>query len=288
MIDKVCLVTGANRGIGRQVVRLLAGRGATVILVCRDAKRGNDAASEIAARTGNDNLELLCADMSSMQNIRQLAAEFKERHNRLDVLVNNAATVTHERRETVDGFERQLAVNYLAPFLLTHLLLDRLILAGDGRIINVSSRAHWRGRIRFDDINWSRGYGRWSAYSQSKLGNVMFTYEMARRMAGSDVAVNAVHPGLIYTGLAKDLTNVPGWLNWLQRSVSGDEQQGARTIVYLATSPQVRGVSGKYFANCRTKQTSPASRNRDAQRRLWQLSEEMVGLAHHTVPPVSD
>lgn len=287
MHRKVCLITGANRGIGYEVARRLAGRQATVVLVCRDTHRGQQAASEITARTGNADVDVLTADLSSLDQVRRLTTEFKSRYDRLDLLINNAAIVTKERRETADGFEMQFGVNHLAPFLLTHLLLDRLIVAGGGRIINVSSRAHWRGRIHFDDINWTRKYSRWGAYSQSKLANVMFTFELARRLSGSDVTVNAVHPGVINTGLARDLTNFPRGLGWLQRAFSAGPQSGARTIIYLATSTQVQQTSGAYFVNCREKRTSPRSMDRKAQRRLWQLSEEMVGLANRTVPPLS-
>ncbi len=280
MNSKTALITGANRGIGREVAAQLAGMGATVVMVSRDEGRGRTAQAEIQNAVGHDRVHLIIGDLASLDDIRRIAQEYKDRFGQLDVLINNAAIVPSERKESTDGYELQFAVNHLAPFLLTHLLLDRLVMAAPSRIIVVASRAHERGKINFDDIQSEHAYGRWPAYNQSKLANVMFCYELARRLEGSGVTVNSLHPGVIFTRLLQDLVALPTWLNKLFEWVTGSVKDGAKTIVYLATSDEVQSVSGKYFVDCKPKLSGRRAYDQKAQRQLWQLSEQLTGMAH--------
>ena len=221
----------------------------------------------------------MLADLSSRQDIRRLAQEFKRKYRRLDVLVNNVGIVRMARRESVDGIEMTFAVNHLAPFLLTDLLLDTLKASAPARIVNVSSALHHQGKTNFDDLQMRRGYNGLSAYNNSKLANVLFTYELARRLAGTGVTVNALHPGAVRTNLIAS----NGWFfKWIVQPLFDLQaisvEQGAQTSVYLASSPAVDGVTGKYFAQCKPRASSPASYDEEAQKRLWQVSAQMTGL----------
>jgi len=219
----------------------------------------------------------LRADLSSQQEVRQLARQFHERYSRLDVLVNNAGGLWMKRQTTVDGLEMTWAVNHLAYFLLTQLLLDVLKASAPARIINVSSRAHQRANLLFDDLLGERRYGGWNAYCRSKLANLLFTYELARRLQGTGVTVNALHPGFVATGFAGN----NGWLGRLFQSLARwtaiSPEEGAQTILYLATAPEVANVSGKYFVQKRAVSSSAASSDEAAARRLWQVSLEQTG-----------
>ncbi len=269
---KVFLVTGANAGIGRATAERLAASGGTVVLLCRDLARGDAARREIIAATGNPRVELLIADLSSQRQIREVAAEFLSRHDRLDLLINNAAVLTRRRQLTEDGLELQFAVNHLAPFLLTQLLLDLLKRSVPARVITVSSEAHRGGRIDFGDLQGARSYRGLRAYRQSKLANILFTRELSRRLQGTGVTANAVHPGAVATRLL-----FTGWrfarLVWPFLRKPG---RGADPSIYLALSPEVTGVSGRYFVDHRPVEPSARACDPEAAKRLWEISEELT------------
>ncbi|MBN1875450.1 MAG: SDR family oxidoreductase [Anaerolineae bacterium] len=297
MHSKVCIVTGAASGIGAITAHALAQRGATVVIVDRDAEKGALTANQIKEQTGDDAVEFIAADLSAQQEIRRLAEHFKNRHQRLDVLVNNAGAIFPQRRESVDGIEMTFALNYLAYFLLTNLLLDTLKASAPARIINTSSRAHARAQIHFDDLESRTDYRDIKAYEHSKLAIVLFTYELARRLEGAGVTANTLHPGIVATNFA---ANNSGIVGPLMRSVATNfaankrgsgglltrllnfvflsPEQGAQTGIYLATSPEVEGVTGKYFVKCKAVPSSPASYDTVAARRLWQASEDLTNL----------
>lgn len=279
MRDKVCLVTGATSGIGLVTAHELAARGARVVLVGRNREKCDAAVRQIQAATGNQQVEALLADLSSQQQVRDLARQFRERHPRLDVLVNNAGGIWRPRQTTVDGLEMTFAVNHLSYFLLTLSLLDLLKASAPSRIVNVSSHAHEGATLDFDDLQGERRYGAWRAYCRSKLANLLFTYELARQLAETGVTANALHPGWVATGFAGN----NGWrgrvFQFLARRFALSPEQGARTVVYLAASPEVVGVSGRYFDREKAVASSPASYDEGAAKRLWQVSLELTGLA---------
>ena len=260
------LVTGSTDGIGKETARRLAQMGATVLVHGRSRKRGEKALEEILERTGSKKLGLVVGDLSSLSQVRGIAEQVKADYDRLDVLINNAGVVAEERTETEDGYELTFAVNHLAPFLLTALLLEELKESAPSRIITVSSIAHGGARIDFDDPNLERGYSMNKAYARSKLANLLFTYELARRLEGTGVTANALHPGVIGTKLL-DVGFGGG---------GSPVEPGAETSVYLATSPEVEDVTGRYF---RKNRETNSSHDEEAQRKLWELSERMVGLA---------
>jgi len=276
---RIAVVTGANAGIGLETVRGLAIRGAHVVMVCRSRERGEVARRALVEQTANDRLDLLVADLSSQRQIRQLVKEITDRYDRVDVLVNNAAAVYSARALSEDGIEMQLAVNHLAYYLLARLLRDHLENAGRARVINVTSRAHFRGRIDFDDLNGSRRYFGPTAYNQSKLANVLFTYELARRLAGTGITANCCHPGLVRTRIGnKHTTPFHSLLHSLSCVLGVAPAVGARTAITLASAPAVEGVTGQYFAKARPARSSAATYDRDVATRLWEVSAELTGL----------
>ena len=275
MTGKVCVITGANAGIGKETALGLARMHATVVMVCRDGERGFTAQHEIKQQSGNDSIDLMICDLASLNCIRRLASDFKERHNRLDVLVNNAGVLLREHSLNEDGIENTFAINHLGYFLLTNLLLDALKKSAPSRIVNVASTAHKYGKLNIGGWLTGADYSAFSAYANSKLANVLFTYELARRLEGTGVTANCLHPGAVGTNLFRGL---PGFLQPLIRLVTISPERGARTSIYLASSPDVEDVSGKYFARRKQKNSSAASHNEDATRRLWEVSEEVTGL----------
>ena len=281
MEGKVCLVTGANSGIGKQTALGLARMGATVVMVCRSKERGEAARLEIRRESGNTSVDLMLADLSSQAQIRKLAKEFKDRYQRLDVLINNAGIGLAERKENTDGIEMFFAVNHIAPFLLTHLLLDVLKASAPSRVVNVSSFAHsWINKINFEDLQGKQKFSPMQIYAQSKLAILMFSYELARRLAGTGVTVNALDPGLVSTNLGHDVIGPLRVARWVFMNVLAiSPQEGAQTSIYLASSPEVEGVTGKYFMKQRPKRSSKASYDRETWQRLWKVSEELTGLA---------
>ncbi|MBO9394468.1 SDR family oxidoreductase [Caldilinea sp.] len=281
--DKAVLITGATNGIGKVTAHRLAAQGAHVTIVSRNAEKCRAVADEIRSQTGAV-VDWIAADLSVLAGIEEAAAEYRARNDRLHVLINNAGAFFAERLVTADGYEMTFALNHLNYFLLTLRLRDLLLASAPARIINVSSDAHYGGVIDFDDIMGERKYSGWRAYSQSKLANVMFTYSLARQLDGTGVTANALHPGFVATGFGR---NNSGWVGLFMPIVhlfALKPEKGAETSVYLASSPAVSGVSGKYFANCREKPSSKRSYDVAAQEKLWALSEQ---LTLKTVPAPS-
>lgn len=280
MDGKICLVTGATNGIGKETALALAQMGATVLITARDDTKGAAARDEIEQSSGNERVELFHADFTSLDETRRLASEVQEQHPHLHVLVNNAGAYNAQRSLTRDGFETTFGVNHLAYFLLTTLLLDQLKASAPARIVNVSSAAHARAKIDFDDLHGERKYAGMTAYGQSKLANVLFTYELARRLEGTGVTANAVHPGVVLTGFGRNSTGLAGAAfaiyGIVGRPFTLTPKQGAETSIYLASSPDVDGVTGKYFTKKASVETSPLSYDTDVAQRLWQVSEELV------------
>jgi NAD(P)-dependent dehydrogenase (short-subunit alcohol dehydrogenase family) len=279
MAGKICLITGATSGIGAVAARALAGQGATTVIVGRDPDKCRATVAQIQAETGRRAVEALRADLSSQEQIRQVARHFRERYRRLDVLVNNAGGMWMKRRVTVDGLEMTFAVNHLAYFLLTQLLLDVLKVSSPARVVNVSSEAHRKAVLDFEDVMGQRRYNGWQAYCRSKLANLLFTYELARRLAGTGVTVSALHPGWVATGFAGN----NGWKGRVWQLVARwfalSPEDGARTVIYLATSPEVEGVSGRYFVRQEVVPSSASSYDETAARQLWKLSTDLTGHA---------
>jgi NAD(P)-dependent dehydrogenase (short-subunit alcohol dehydrogenase family) len=277
MEGKVCLVTGANSGIGKATALGLARKGATVVMLCRNPRRAERALRTVRKQSGSNDVHLILADLSRRRDIFDAAREFNSRFERLDVLVNNAGILTRKRRVTPDGFETQFFVNHLAYFLLTGLLIDTLKASAPSRIINVASTAHSRGILDFGNLQGEKGYNGWQQYGNTKLANIVFTYELARRLDGSGVTANCLHPGVIHTNLLRNYSVVINWLWYLARWFFKKPAEGAETPVYLASSPEVEGVSGKYFKYCRPLGTSEISYNAAVQQRLWEVSGELTG-----------
>ena len=272
------MVTGANSGIGKATAMGLAEMGATVILVCRSKEKGEAALSETREKSGNNSLDLMLADMSSMRSVRQLASEFRRKYDRLHVLVNNAGLFMFTRTTTGDRLETTFEVDYLSHFLLTGLLIDLLKATAPSRLVEVSSIAHYNGHIDFDDLQGEKGYGGWRAYSQAKLAQVLFTYELARRLKGTGVTANCLHPGAVATNIWSRPLGRAGFIMKLLRLFMMGPEGGAKTPIYLASSPDVEGVSGKYFTNKKEKESSKESNDEQVARRLWLVSEELTGL----------
>jgi NAD(P)-dependent dehydrogenase (short-subunit alcohol dehydrogenase family) len=271
---QTCVVTGASGGIGRETARALAGRGARVVLVCRDQVKGEAARADIAAGGGEVDLEL--CDLSSQASIRELAGRLQRGHARIDVLVNNAGLILPTRSTTVDGFETTFATNHLGYFLLTTLLLDLLRASAPARVVNVSSEAHRGATLDFDDLQSERSYSSWTAYGRSKLANIYFTYELAERLRGSGVTANCLHPGVVASGFGRGKPGIMRWAVTIARPFMINEAKGAATSIYLASSPEVEGVTGKYFAREREKRSSAVSYDVGARRRLWEASEALT------------
>lgn len=277
MQQTICMVTGATSGIGKVTARELAKQGAVVVIVGRSGQRAEATAAEIRA-AGGEQVEIMLADLTSLDSIRTLAQDFRAKYTRLDVLVNNAGAVFTSRQLSPDGLEMTFALNHISYFLLTYLLRDVLTATPGARVVNVSSDAHYGGKINFDDLQTARGYSGFGVYANTKLMNVLFTYELARQLEGSGVTANALHPGLVATNFSRN----NGWLMNLFWSMISpfalSVEQGAQTSLYLASSPEVEGVSGQYFDKRAPKRSSADSYNRETQRRLWQVSEQLCGL----------
>jgi len=272
---RTCLITGPTSGIGRATALELARRGTSLVLLCRDAAKAKDLSAEIV-REGGGEPTVLLADLASQADIRRAAAEFLATGRPLHLLINNAGVVNLKRTLTPDGLETTFAVNHLAYFLLTTLLLDRLRESAPARIVNVASQAHTFAPLDFNDLQNERKYRALRVYGQSKLANLLFTAELARRLEGSGVTVNAVHPGAVATGLGK---NNGAWARALVALLGvffRSPDNGAATSMYVATAPELDGVSGRYFADGREKRPSRAARDADAARRLWDISEQLV------------
>lgn len=279
MNGRVCLVTGGTGGIGKATAIALAGMGATVVVVGRNQAKGEAAVREIRSASGNERVELMLCDFASLDSVRRLAADFLGRYEQLHVLVNNAGAIYQEWTMTEDGFEATFGVNHLAPFLLTNLLLDRLKASAPARIVNVSSAAHAYPGLNFDDWQSERGeYASMRAYGYSKTANILFTYELARRLEGTGVTANCLHPGMVDTNIydGKKRGLFLKIFGPLLRSFLVDAQKGAETSVYLAADPAVAGISGQYFVKKQPKRSSRATYDQGLARKLWDLSSRLV------------
>ena len=275
--SKVYLVTGATAGIGQAAALLLAEQGATVVGVGRNPAKNEYSTQMIKEKTGNPSVEYFLADLSSQKEIRALAQQFQAKYDRLDVLINNAGATFGERLESVDGIEMTFALNHLGYFLLTNLLSDILEASAPSRVINVSSSLHKLGKINFGDIHFKEGYARSKAYQRSKLANIAFTYELARHFCNQKVTVNAMNPGLVATNVGQTAGGISAKAKGLVDKIAGlTPEEGAQTIIYLATSPEVIGVTGRYFVKEKSVPSSKISYDLEFCRRLWTLSESLI------------
>lgn len=275
------MITGANSGIGKATALGLAKMGATVAMVCRDKTRGEAALNEIASLSGSDTAELFICDLSSQATIRQLVREYMEKHQQLHVLVNNAGTYRTVRSVTEDGIETTFAVNYLAPFLLTNLLMDPLRFSSPSRVVNVAGAYHRKATMDFDDLMSEKDYSASRANNMAKLGLVLFTYELSRRLEGTGVTANCLHPGAVATGLVEKDPDYPRFSRAMYsvfKRFASSPEKGAETSIYLASSPDVEGVTGKYFEKMKEKRSSEESYDVVIAGRLWEKSLKLAGL----------
>jgi retinol dehydrogenase-14 len=272
-----CLITGATSGIGLETARSLSAHGAHVFIVARSAARGEPVRAALAAATRGQ-VDLLCADLSRLADVRTLAKDAQSKMTRLDLLINNAGVITRGREVTPDGFETQFAVNHLAPFLLTNLLLDLLRRSAPARIVNVASQVESMGTIDFADLQGERNYDRIRAYTQSKLANVLFTYELSRRLHGTGVTANCLHPGVIATKLLDAFTGRTGPARLITRLRSDGARNGADAVLNVATNPDLAGVSGRYFHELTPQASSNQSYDEDLARKLWTVSAQLTRL----------
>jgi len=279
MSGKVCLVTGATAGIGKITATALAAQGAVLVLHGRNQEKAELSVNQIKAETGNEYISYVLADFSNLDQVRELANNFQERFDHLHVLVNNAGGFFNKRIPTSYGVEMTFLVNHLAPFLLTNLLLGTIKNSSSARIVNISSEGHRQGKIDLTDLGFERGYFGMKAYGRSKLANILFTYELARRLEGTGVTVNALHPGHIATDIWKTNFGVIGpALKRIMGLFSLTPEEGAENSIYLATSPEVEGIHGKYFIKNEPAQSSPASYDEEISQRLWKLSAALTSL----------
>ena len=276
MDGKIVIITGANSGIGKETARVLAERGATIIMISRNKERGEAALKELKEKTGSDKIELIIADLTEPDTIHDAVNKFKAKYDHLDVLINNAGLTLNEREITSIGYEKTFATNHLGHFQLTQLLLDILKQSKPSRIVNVSSGVHPMANFKFHDINQKKHFRGYLAYANSKLANLWFTYELARKLEGTGVTVNALHPGFVRTNFGKR------GRNWFLKSIfkflrifAISPEKGAKTSIYLASSPELEGITGKYFEKCKPVKSSDASYDLESQERLWQLSEHV-------------
>lgn len=280
MQNKLCIVTGANSGIGKATTLKLAEMGAYVVMICRNEEKANAAKEEIIDQTGNPGVEVMLADLAYQYEIREVADHFKNKYDQLDVLINNAGTIFSKREETIEGIEKTFAVNYLGPFLLTNLLMDHLKAAPEARIVNVSSEVHRFGASIFHlaNLQLEEGFSPTKAYGLTKLCNIMFTRELALRLNDTAITANALHPGTVSTRLASEA----GWMMklfyYIGTPFMRSPQKGAETPVYLATSDDLKGVSGKYYKNKKVAKPADIVFDEDLTHQLWEISKELTGL----------
>lgn len=272
--EKVMCITGATDGIGKTAALELAKAGCTLALVGRNPDKGNRVLEEIIRDSGNENIRFHICDLSLMEAVRKLAKELQTDYDRLDVLLNNAGAYFSEFEKTDEGFERTFALNHLSYFLLTDLLLDILEKTGNARIVNVASDAHQGAELSFENLQGFEGYKGWPAYCKSKLANIMYTYELDRRISGKGITANSLHPGFVDTNFGNNNTGtVRVGLNAAKKVGAISPEKGALTSIYLASSPEVEGVSGKYFYKCKQKNSNKASYVKSDQEKLWQITE---------------
>jgi NAD(P)-dependent dehydrogenase (short-subunit alcohol dehydrogenase family) len=279
--NKLCIVTGANSGIGKEIVREFARKGAYVIMICRNEKKAEKAKRQLINDTGHTGIEVMLADLAVQYDVRKVATQIAEKFEEVDVLVNNAGIIPGKRKKTIDGIERTLAINHLAPFLLTNLLLDKLKKARDARVITTASGAHRRATGIFDlnNLQLRNGYKPMEAYGLSKLCNIMFTHELAKRCKDTSVTANSFHPGLVRT----QLTDESRWLYrivfTLGKPFMRSPKKGAETAIYLATSDEVKSVSGRYFKDKRESKPDSIAYRDELTEKLWEISEKLTGIS---------
>jgi len=280
MKDKICLITGATAGIGKVAATALAEQGAHLTIVGRNPQKTVETVQQIKAETRNDSVNYLVADFSDLAQVRALATAFKKQHTRLDVLVNNAGAFFNTRRKTSYGdVEMTFLVNHLAPFLLTNLLLEPIQNSDSARIVNVSSDAHKQGKMNFDDLGFQHGFIGIKAYGRSKLATILFTYELARRLSGTSTTVNAVHPGHVATDIWKtDFSFIGSALKWVTGLFALTPEEGADNMIYLASSGEVEGITGKYFVKREPVSSSPVSYDEQVAHQLWEVSERLTAI----------
>ncbi|MDQ3864555.1 MAG: SDR family oxidoreductase [Actinomycetota bacterium] len=278
MGGKTVLITGGTSGIGKAAAVALGALGANVVVVGRNPERGQRALEEIKAQSRNESVELMLADLSVQAEVRRLAEEFLESHDRLDVLVNNAGLVQSRRTETPDGIETTLAINHLAPFLLTNLLLERLQQSAPSRVITVTSEAQRWGTMDFEDLQSRRKYRGFPVYGMTKLANIMFTFELAERLKGSGVSANCLHPGSVGTNFGKNNRGPMALFFRAAKPFMRSPERGADTLIWLASSPEVDGVSGKYFFDRKEIEAKEVAYDPAVRRRLWEISEDLTGM----------
>ena len=278
MEGKVVLITGGTSGIGMAAATALAAMGAEVVVTGRNEERGEAAVAEIRGSSGNERVSLVFADLAVQAEVRGLAEEFRERYERLDVLVNNAGLVQSRRTETPDGIELTLAVNHLAPFLLTNLLLDLLKKSAPSRIVTVSSEARRGAHIDFEDLQSERRYRAFKVYGMTKLANILFTYELAERLQGTGVVANCLHPGGVNTNFGSNNRSIGTLLFRAFKPLMRTPEQGADTLVYLATSPEAGSITGRYLIDRKVVSSFEDPHDEVTQKRLWEVSEELTNL----------
>lgn len=279
MVNRICMVTGANRGIGRATAQGLANLGATLILVCRDQIKGNQARDEIARISKNPKIDLIIADLSLTQQIRKLADDFSTAYDRLDVLINGATGIFHKRELSGDNIEMNFGLNYLPYFTLPNLLINSLISSSSARVINVSTESHRGSEINFDDLFFENDYNPITAYMQAKLANILTTYELAHKLKGTHITVNCLDPGVVDTqGLAAIRDSARRIYGDTPSSQPVPLKEGAKASLYLATATNLEGVSGKYFVDMKETESSDCSNNLETAKMLWELSEEISGV----------
>jgi len=279
MKNKTCIITGATSGMGLATAVSLAGMGAKLALIGRNSEKGEAVVKSIIEKTQNPNIDFFKADLSSIADIKKLASVLKVRYPEINILINNAGAINPKKETTIDGFELTFAVNHLAYFLLTNLLLDNLKVAPKARIVSVASIASTYGKIYWDDLNFEKKkYEAFSAYAQSKLANIIFTYELANRLKGTNVTANCLHPGMVKTRFATGMNNYFGFFWKLMNPLLITAEKGAETAIFLASSPEVEGISGKYFKERREIKSPKLSYNIESQKRLWEISEKLTRI----------
>ena len=277
MKEKICIVTGANSGIGKITALELAKLGVTVVMLCRDKSRGEEAQSEIKTESENESIDLMLADLSSQYSIRQFASDYQNKYDKLHVLINNAGVNLSKRYETVDGIERVFAINTLAPFLLSNLLLKTLKNSIPARIINVASGVQSKS-INFDNLQSKKYFRSWKAYSRSKTALILITYEFARRLSGSGITVNCLHPGFTKTNITRTYKGIIKFFTKIIFSFAKSPEEGAKTSIYLASSPEVEGVSGKYFINKKEAKSKDITYDTSVAKKLWDVCANLTKL----------
>ncbi|MHA1908020.1 MAG: SDR family oxidoreductase [Candidatus Thorarchaeota archaeon] len=278
MDGKVCIVTGASSGIGRETALGLAQQGGHVVMLVRDEERGNAAKEYIMEKSCSQSVDMMLCDLSSMKQVRQFSTQYKEKYNRLHVLINNAGAVISKREQTAEGFEKTFAVNYLAPVLLTQELLPLLKSSSPSRVINLTSGLHGRAKVNLDNLQSEGKYKGMNVYGSAKLMVVLFTYKMARELEGTGVACNVVSPGFVATNLGRSSgSRMNSIMFGMMKPFQLSPTEGAETSLYAATSPEIEGITGKHFAKSKEKESSEVTYDVDLQDKLWEITEKLLG-----------